>query len=236
MLEYSLISDMHVDHPQPKTPYDQLKPLVLVAGDTGNGLLGLKFLNKLKNKGHTVVACEGNHEHYSNVSQDRSVFQTESAFYKGLNQLLLTPVADDLVVICTNGWYVVEDEEHWQEYMNDSRLIGIGKKEVNLLAQEHAERIDNLLSAISSKAIVMTHTAPCYESLDPKYEGSSGNPYYVNPFMTPLLAKHADKIAVWHHGHTHASVSVVKDGVSIITNPRGYPRENPSWQPLALTA
>jgi len=238
MIEYSLVSDMHLDFPQPKTPYDQLKPLVIVAGDCGNGLVGLKWLNKLKNKGFDVFAVDGNHEHYANARQGRTLSETETDFYDGIDQLGPKWVRDDLVLIGVNGWYVVDDERHWRGYMNDSRNGALTAEEVNVCAKAHSMYVDEELSKLKEgqKAIVVTHTAPCYESLDPRYEWSSGNPYYVNPFMTPLLGKHAEKIHVWHHGHTHAAVDVVKDGVRIITNPRGYPGENPTWTPLTLAA
>src|SRR3546814_5236269 len=71
-------------------------------------------------------------------------------------------------------------------------------------------------------------------SLDPRFDGQFSNEWYWNPHMEPLLAKHRDKIAVWHHGHTHATVDVVVDGVRIVTNPRGYPGENPGWKPLTM--
>jgi len=46
-MKFTLISDMHVDFPQNKTPYEQFEETVVVAGDTSNGLEGLKFLNSL---------------------------------------------------------------------------------------------------------------------------------------------------------------------------------------------
>jgi len=233
-MKYSLVSDMHLDFPQPKTP--PLEEMVIIAGDCGNGLIGLKWINNLKRKGHKVFAVDGNHEHYANASQGRSWKQTTQDFYDGVEHHHIHDVSEDLRIIGQNGWYLVEDEDHWRAYMNDAKCGMLTKEFVNAAAEAQAIFIEFGLKTAKGKVIVVTHTAPCYESLDPRYEGSSGNPYYVNPLMTPLLAKYADKIHVWHHGHTHAAVDVVKDGVRIITNPRGYPGENPSWQPLVLTA
>lgn len=232
---YSLVSDLHLDFPHPKTP--AMEQFVIVAGDCANGLLGLKYLSKLKRKGHTVFAVDGNHEHYANRAQGRTIADTEKAFYAGLDQALFYDVPDEpLRIIGCNGWYNVEDERHWLGYMNDGRNCAADAVMVNEKAREQALWMEAQLAMVptGTRAIVVTHTAPCEESLDPKYEGSSGNDYYVNKLMTPLLAGFREKIAIWHHGHTHAAVDVVKDGVRIVTNPRGYPSENPSWHPLTV--
>src|SRR3546814_9089398 len=71
-------------------------------------------------------------------------------------------------------------------------------------------------------------------SLDPRFDGQFSNEWYWNPHMEPLLAKHRDKIAAWHHGHTHAAVDVVVDGFRIVTNPRGYPGVNHGWKLLTM--
>src|SRR3546814_19058159 len=71
-------------------------------------------------------------------------------------------------------------------------------------------------------------------SLDPRFDGQFSNEWYWNPHMEPLLAKHRDKIAVWHHGHTHAAVDVVVDGIRIVTTPRGNPGENPGEKPWTV--
>src|SRR3546814_17977738 len=75
--KYSLVSDLHLDHPQPKTP--PLEQNVIVAGDCGTGLVGLQYLNKLKRKGHFVFAVDGNTEHYANVAPGRTVEMSEAA-------------------------------------------------------------------------------------------------------------------------------------------------------------
>src|SRR3546814_15448953 len=80
--KYSLVSDLHLDHPQPKTP--PLEQNVIVVGDCGNGLVGLNYLNKLKREGHFVFAVDGNHEHYANAAQGRTVEMLEQAFDLGV--------------------------------------------------------------------------------------------------------------------------------------------------------
>lgn len=230
--KYSLVSDLHLDHPQPKTP--PLEQNVIVAGDCGNGLVGLKYLNKLKRKGHFVFAVDGNHEHYANAAQGRNHADTEEAFYDGLGQTQCEQAIDGLWLIGANGWYTVTDESYWRSYMNDSRLCDLSAAMVNTLALRDAQYIDWALGEIDGKAIVVTHTAPTQHTLDPRFAGQFSNEWYWNPMMREVMDKHRDKIAVWHHGHTHAAADERIGGVRVVCNPRGYPRENPTWSPLTM--
>lgn len=235
-MKFTLVSDLHCDFPQPKTPPIETE-LVVVAGDTSNGLSGLKMLNKWKRKGHDVFAIPGNHEHYSNVTQGRTYRETDDQFFAGLDdQPSHRQLTDDLYLIGANGWYEVEDERHWHGYMNDGRYSGITASQMNRLADAHADFVDVRLELMPKRcqAIVVTHTAPCEQSLDPRYAGSDGNVYYWNPLMGKVLERHADRIAIWCHGHTHAAVDVIYKGVRIVTNPRGYPGEVKDWKPLIL--
>lgn len=237
MFKYSLISDMHVDHPQKKTSYDKLEEFVIVAGDTANGLLGLKFLEKLKRRGHIVFAVDGNHEHYSNINQGRTQEQTRRQFYGGLDQKDEVYLTDEkIALIGCNGWYTVSDGYLWSHYMNDSRYCGISAEGMNMLALNEYDFVLQCLESLPSdyKAIVVTHTAPCEETLNPDYGGHFSNEWYWNPHMKRLLSTFSDKILVWNHGHTHARNEAVVDGVRVVCNPRGYPGENPGWEPLTV--
>lgn len=232
--KFSLVSDLHIDFPQPKTPYHLLEPFVVVAGDTSNGLGGLKFLQKLKNKGFDVFAVDGNHEMYSNRSQGRTPAQTETQFYEGLNQGHERVLDNGLLIVGYNGWYPVEDEELWYNYMNDSRNGCINANMANNMATSHAHRIDYALKAHDGPAIVVTHTAPCEETLNPDYFGYFSNAWYWNPLMREVLAAHSDKILVWCHGHSHAPADKTIDGVRVVCQPRGYPGEQPNWTPKTI--
>lgn len=233
--KYTLVSDLHIEHPHNKTP--EMEEFIIIAGDTSNGLRGIKYLEKLKRKGHKIFAVDGNHEHYSNVCQDRVIDETEKAFFDHLKQHHVLDLPDEkLRLIGCNGWYHIDDEEHWLGYMSDGRLINASSKKVNQKAEEHALFVKTELESlpVGYKAIVVTHTAPCPESLDPRYFGSAGNGYYWNPLMRPLMYQFREKIKIWHHGHTHHGLDIVVNGVNVVTNPRGYSRENPNWKPLTL--
>lgn len=233
-MKYSLVSDMHINHPQPKTPYDAFEKIVVVAGDTDNGLGGLKFLNKLRNKGHTVLAVDGNHESYANLSQGRDVSETSARFREDFPWV---STIDGYRFILRNGWYLVYDEALWQGYMNDSRYCCLSAEQVNLQAERDALYVRQELEACRNyqvKAVVTTHTSPCLDTLNVEYEGHYSNDWYYNPLMGKLLAEYADTIAVWNHGHTHAPADKIVDGVRVVCNPRGYPGENPNWKPITI--
>lgn len=235
-MKYSLISDMHLDFPQSKTPYDKLEHNVIVAGDTSNGLLGLKFLQKLRNKGFSVFAVDGNHEHYKNVSEKRTIEETTKRFREDNPNI---SYFEDTPVIGTNGWYQVSNGNNWLNYMNDGyACIGTdpitATNKMNNLAKEEFYFLDETLTKLSKPCIVVTHTAPCVETLDPAYEGHYSNEWYYNGLMYEILKKHGEKILVWNHGHTHAPAQAVVEGVRVVCNPRGYPGENPSWEPLTI--
>jgi len=233
-MKFSLISDMHLDHPQPKTPYDLLEENVVVAGDTANGLLGLKFLNKLRNKGFNVYACDGNHEHYSNVGQGRDYIETLERFQEDFSPL---EDIEGVPLVIVNGWYQVSNEHLWYRSMNDGRFADLTADRVNQIAMNDAKMVEYALQRWkegSIKGIVTTHTAPCTETLDPRYEDDPSNEWYWNPYMRQLIEMYPDQIAVWCHGHTHAFADKQVNGVRVVCNPRGYPGENPMWKPLTV--
>ena len=233
MTKFTLMSDLHLDFPQKKIP-DNLEETVIIAGDTANGLEGLRFLDKLVRKGHNVLACDGNHEHYANPSQGRTAQETAARSrerYPGHGSMY------DIPVVLRNGWYTVTDENVWRAMMNDSTRWTLLREEVNMLCWNDFNSIRLELQEWKDyqyRGIVVTHTAPCEETLDPKFEGSLTNEWYFNPYMKDLLKEFSDNILVWCHGHTHTKNEAMVHGVRVVCNPRGYPGENPNWEPMKI--
>lgn len=234
-MKFSLISDMHVDHPQEKTPYELLEKTVVVAGDTGNGLVGLKFLNKLKRKGFDVFATYGNHEHYGNRTTGRSVHETAARFREDFPAIGELEPALPIALRC--GWYMVDDEFFWDRQMNDSRNCMLSGTEVNQLCRDDAFYLEQELMTWKDhqyKGVIVTHMAPCEETLNPAFKGDPTNQWYWSPHLRELLSRYSEQIRVWCHGHSHAFMDEVVDGVRVVCNPRGYPGENPGWKPITI--
>lgn len=228
--EYDLISDLHVDFPQKSLP--DLHKNVIVAGDLSNGLVGVKYMNKLQRRGKRIFAIDGNHEHYKNESMGRTIAETRSQFHELLGEVPFRRINEKLYIVGANGWYFVDDEHFWRSYMNDHRAGSA--EEVNAQAIADYRMIRETLIREEGMAIVVTHTSPCVETLDEQYCGQESNVWYHNPAMRQLLVEYADKIAVWHHGHTHAFADKIVEGVRIVCNPRGYPGENPNFKPFRM--
>lgn len=236
---YSLMSDMHINHPQPQTPYALLEHNVIVAGDTDNGLGGLKYLHKLQNKGHRVFATLGNHEHYSNVSKGRDLGATRLRFEDDFHPYI--EIDETLAVVLVTGWYQITAPVAWYRYMNDGRFTAdpadpvMAAFLVTEAAKGDCEDLRKHLSNPDRKYIVVTHMAPCEESLDPEYSGDFTNEWYWNPELGDILREFSDRILIWNHGHSHAPMDIIKDGIRVVCNPRGYPGENPNWVPKTIT-
>lgn len=233
-MKFTLISDMHIDFPQNKTPYELFEESVVIAGDTSNGLEGFRFLEKMQRKGFNVFACPGNHENYSNLSQKRTAEETEERFrerFPGNGEI------EEIPIVLRNGWYIVSDENLWRKYMNDSNRCQLLAKDVAYRAWNDFNSIRNTLEDWKNcnyKGVVVTHTAPCMDTLSPKYEGHYSNEWYYNPYMIDLLKEYSEQIHVWCHGHTHSPNDKIVEGVRVVCNPRGYPNENPDWKPLTI--
>lgn len=109
--------------------------------------------------------------------------------------------------------------------------------------REHRRSVDWLRRQLSrpfdGPTVVVTHHAPSFRSLEAfgidaaalqrdrwmvnsLSEDLRRVAAYASP-LDPLLAERRDRIDLWVHGHLHAGLDIVVEGVRVLANPRGYP-------------
>ena len=77
--------------------------------------------------------------------------------------------------------------------------------------------------------VVMTHHAPTKQGTsNPLYEGSPTG----SAFATEMVggACWTPQVKVWMYGHTHWNCDVVREGVRIVSNQRGYKNGSPGFE------
>ena len=114
--------------------------------------------------------------------------------------------------------------------INDFRLITNWDLDSHL--HHHAQATHWLSQELSEakeptrRRIVITHFLPHRATIHPIFQGSVVGAYFTN--HSPELVRQA---AVWLFGHTHLRTDVIAEGVRLVANPRGYPRETSGFIP-----
>lgn len=80
--------------------------------------------------------------------------------------------------------------------------------------------IEKLEQFKNDKVWVLTHHAPSYQSIHPKYRTETINGSYASNLDDLILSN--PQIKCWSHGHTHESFQYRINECQIICNPRGY--------------
>lgn len=121
--------------------------------------------------------------------------------------------------------------------------------------QEHLRSVAwlrrELDKPFAGPTVVVTHHSPSFDSLAAfgispallrpsawNVETVSEDLRRVAAYASPLealLAEHRDTIALWTHGHLHAGLDVVAQGVRLLDNPRGY-KVRPDVEPRVANA
>lgn len=160
------------------------------------------------------------------------------------------------------GGYQPGDEDCERAYAA-IRRHGLFAHETSML--EHADAVRwlgrKLEQPFDGPTVVVTHHSPTYESLR-RYSGAHELDYLDPRHYQPrseifgrlrdrdaatrigcyasddsrLLRRHADRIALWVHGHLHEGLDFVDEGVRIVCNPRGYREMSPDERLAFLRA
>jgi hypothetical protein len=169
----------------------------------------------------------------------------------GLNQLLFNVLAEHLpkgIHYLENDFVTIQDwvflgATLWTDFrnenalemmeaaqcMNDYKVIRIGSNYRKLNPDDtlkfHKKSkqflIERLEQFKDTKTWVLTHHAPSYQSVHPKYKSSGiANGAFVSDLDDLILNN--PQIKYFSHGHTHESFDYMIGGCRVICNPRGY--------------
>lgn len=201
---------------------DTKADVLVLAGDICGGWQAPSFLGRFCGMFEDVVYVFGNHEFYR---MDRpTVLQfMEQAVKENPNLHWL-----DCNTVTIKGhrfhgtplWFK-EAPLAPKHGMNDFTKIADFESWVY---SENQRAVDFLSDAVEPGDIVVTHYLPCKASLHPKYAAWSAlDPFFLCDVEGLIRVS---KPALWFHGHTHASFDYVLHETRVVTNPRGYGREN----------
>ncbi|QHS10582.1 metallophosphoesterase [Sinimarinibacterium sp. NLF-5-8] len=209
--------------------------LVILAGDIARGVEGVHWAQQTFPR-VPVLMVLGNHEFYDH---DFVTLADEcKAAARGSNVCVLDRDAFELpgarVLGCTlwtdyllKGAAQRAAAQAWAlAWMRDFSSIRHGTRTLSpddtvQAFQRDAAWLETQIAAADRPLIVVTHHAPTIQTAQPRYRDS---------VSTAAFHSHAEHlirapVALWIHGHTHYNARAQINGVPVLSNQLGYPRE-----------
>lgn len=251
-----ILSDLHRDVGSPWTPPAIPKAdVAVVAGDVREGVeAAIDWLACAIRPHMRVIFVAGNHEFYRGCHGEELARGHAAASERGIDFL-----EDDVVWIgdvafagCTlwtdyaldGAARIAEAMDDARHAMADHRLIGrthgprwapFRPEDAAAVHRASRFRLEALAHLpawrLSSARVVVTHHAPAFASLDPRFAGKMLNPAFGSRLEGLLGRVGAD---LWVHGHVHAGRDHRLGCTRVLCNPRGYGRENPAFDPALV--
>lgn len=188
-----------------------------------------------------VVWVPGNHEYYQNCWTVSEVLASMKAQAQELGNVTVL----DNEVLVLNGqrfvgttlWYDAhKGPGGWSDFFYCKTPDAAVRKERNgrkFYAKEPRRMASWIVQAntaarkflhgnVQEGDVVVTHMAPSYQSVHPRFAGDDFNVYFLSP-MDELIEEM--KPRMWLHGHMHDEVDYMIGETRVVANPGGYPRE-----------
>lgn len=243
-MKIQIFSDLHLDVAaiKPITIADGVD-VVIVAGDTCEGAIrAFEHLRRIVPLAIPIIMVMGNHEYYRRFVPDELALAQKQAATFNIHLL-----ENDNTVI---GGVRFAGATLWTDYaifgitniagvmnacangMNDHRLIGWRKQpwlrfrpqEAALLHHQSTAFLTELLATpFAGPTVVVTHHAPHWDSVLPRYRSDPVTGGFVSDLSTFIETYQPH---VWIHGHVHNSSDYRIGMTRVLANPHGYGNEN----------
>lgn len=241
------MSDLHIEFPWVTADWVPSigEDVVVLAGDIGVGVAGIEWAVEAF-RGRPVVYVLGNHEFYRRGWNSLIAEARKAA--ANTNVHLLEDEAVDIGGVRFLGATLWTDFELYGEARRTASMIAgrdaladfhlIEGADGHALSptatvDRHAKSVAWLKQEITTSkhpVVVVTHHSPSLANEHPQYAGKELGPCFHSHreelFMSPVQA--------WISGHTHYSCQTQVNGIPLLSNQRGYPREGVtfSWDAL----
>jgi predicted phosphodiesterase len=253
-MKIQIFSDLHVDVSQPPPiAIGADVDAVVVAGDTAEGPdKAFIALRHIVPERIPIVTVMGNHEYYHHCIPEELALARELA--PALNVHFLE---NDSVVIEIGGTRVrFAGCSLWTDYqvfgannaapamraalrgLNDHRLITWRKRPWKRFRPEEAALMHSASKAFLIKTLATPFPGPtvvvCHHG-----HWRSAHPQYQTDILTAAYVSDLTFIEnfqpdLFIHGHVHSSFDYRVGRTRVLCNPRGYPGENPNFNPSLM--
>jgi Icc-related predicted phosphoesterase len=241
---------MHFDFMFHKNNSDVL----CISGDISDNIKDVsEVINEACKYYDMVIMVDGNHEFHGNIGNksipdtmnELSHLKNNNSNFVYLDGIYQTRFdINNIAFIGGNCWYdwkcfqhkgisMIDAYASWDDKATDNKLDFGSYTYPNVLGAEQINNIQEELRIAqndsSVESIVMiTHTAPLHECL--KWTGEKSfdamSPSYCNSELRDIFDEGFDKIKYWLYGHTHNRTQLEYNGIKLINNAYGYPKEN----------
>jgi len=236
-LNFKLFSDLHLEFVNFRIePTDNEKDtVVILAGDIcviKKTKLLVEFLEDTCSRFYKVIYVCGNHEFYAgDITDIDNYFRVATKHLTNLHILQNeTIVIDDVNIIGSTLWTDFDKENpllisSTPTFFPDYDCIKIkgNKIKVDDVLREHKYSLhyikEQLMKLEGEKTIVVTHHAPLWNSVSPRFVGDFANGLFVSD-LSNLISYYGPNI--WCHGHVHDFFDYVAGDTRVMCNPRGY--------------
>ncbi|HEU0198234.1 MAG TPA: metallophosphoesterase [Nevskiaceae bacterium] len=231
----NVLSDLHLSRgelPHPHTDAD----IVILAGDLGRPEQAMAWARGFA---RPVLFVPGNHEYYgggirTTDDQLRALTAGSSVHVLQQDECVLAGVRFLGATLWT-GFQVDREVEARVKamaacaaLMRDFKTVASAEKPGGIYSPEESTHVfarhrawlaERLAIPFEGPTVVVTHHAPSWASIHPRFAGSPYNNAFVSDLEDLMGAR---RVALWIHGHTHDSFDYVVHGTRVLCNPRGY--------------
>ena len=233
-MKIHLISDIHLEFGKMKYKNKPECDIVVVAGDTSPGVLGVIWARKTF-PDLPIIMIAGNHEFYSKrilskhydklhakaAELDVCFLQNETQVVDGVRFIGAT-LWTDFRLVGNQPLMMLKAQGEMNDYVQIFQDIRQPVLADTILA-EHTKSREYITSELEKEfagpTVVVTHHAPSEQSVGQYYKGRDVNAYYASNLERLIEYMGPD---VWGHGHMHSSSDYMIGKTRVLTNPRGY--------------